>query len=150
MLLYISWIRSFSRLKFYSLKRSDSSSTVSRLPDQCTQNSVIFSLYLESTPEELVAVRDRLERDDLTVLAYRFEGDQICKAARFAAYSEALGDRFQPRTLPDSAANSEVSPFFSKHVPYPHSVVTQHLIDDEGQPTIAARDEMLEFFRMRL
>ena len=33
---------------------------------------------------------------------------------------------------------------------YPHSVVTQHLIDEAGQPTIAARDEILAFFARRL
>src|SRR3954470_19413541 len=40
-------------------------------------------------PEELAAVKARLERDDLTVLAYRFEGDRFCQAQRFAAFSEA-------------------------------------------------------------
>jgi hypothetical protein len=35
-------------------------------------------------------------------------------------------------------------------VNYPHSVVTQHLIDAAGQPTIAARDEILAFFAQRL
>ena len=105
---------------------------------------------VESPPEELTAVRKRLERDDLTVLAYRFEGDQICRAARFAAYSEALGDRFVPNTLPDSAANGDVAPFFATHVPFPHSVVTQHLIDGAGEPTMTARDEILAFFKQRL
>ncbi|AXK41311.1 dienelactone hydrolase family protein [Erythrobacter aureus] len=105
---------------------------------------------VESSPEELRAVRERLEKDDLTVRAYRFEGDQICRAARFAAYADALGDRFVPTTLPDSAANTNVSPFFEAHVPYPHSVVTQHLIDGAGEPTVKARDEILEFFRHRL
>ena len=105
---------------------------------------------LESSAEELAEVRARMERDNLTVLAYRFEGDQICRAARFAAYAEALGDRFVSRTLPDSAANTEVAPFFSAVVPYPHSVVTQHLIDSEGEPTIQARNEILAFFGDRL
>lgn len=105
---------------------------------------------VESPAEELAAVRDRLEREDLTVLAYRFEGDQICRSARFATYAEALGDRFLSRTLPDSAANGDVAPFFSAHVPYPHSVVTQHLIDGAEEPTVAARDEILDFFRSRL
>jgi dienelactone hydrolase len=105
---------------------------------------------LEIAPEELTAVRERLDREDLTVLAYRFAGDKICRAERFAAYAAALGDRFVARTLPDSAANTDVAPFFAKHVPYPHSVVTQHLIDAAGEPTLAARDEILEFFRMRL
>jgi len=105
---------------------------------------------LESPPEELAAVRERLEREDLTVLAYRFEGDQICKAQRFAAYAEALGERFVARTLPDSAANTDVSPFFKRHVPFPHSVVTQHLIDGDGEPTVQAREEIIAFFRSRL
>jgi dienelactone hydrolase len=105
---------------------------------------------LEIAPDEIAQVRDRLERENLTVLAYRFKGDQVCRAERFAAYAAALGERFAARELPDSAANTEVAPFFARHVPYPHSVVTQHLIDAAGQPTIAARDEILDFFRMRL
>jgi len=105
---------------------------------------------LDIAPEELAAVRQRLERDDLTVMAYRFAGDQICRAERFAALSEALGERFIGRVLPDSAANPEAPPFFQRYVPYPHSVVTAHLIDAAGQPTIAARDEILAFFASRL
>jgi dienelactone hydrolase len=105
---------------------------------------------LEIAPDELQAVRDRLERDDLTVLAYRFAGDRFCTAERFAAYSRALGDRFEPRVLPDAAANPQAPPFFEKVVGCPHSVVTAHLIDEAGQPTIAARDEILSFFARRL
>jgi dienelactone hydrolase len=105
---------------------------------------------IEIAPEEVKAVRERLEREDLTVMAYRFEGDRFCTAQRFAAYAEALGERFIGRVLPDSAANTDVAPFFARYVTTPHSVVTQHLIDEAGQPTIAARDEMLAFFAMRL
>ena len=105
---------------------------------------------IEISPDEIKAVRERLERDNLTVLAYRFEGDKFCKAERFAAYTAALGDRFVGRVLPDSAANTDVSPFFAQHVATPHSVVTAHLIDEAGQPTMAARDEILSFFAQRL
>lgn len=105
---------------------------------------------VESPPEELAAVRARLERDDLTVLAYRFAGDRFCQAQRFAAYAEALGPRFVGRVLPDSAANREAPPFFRQFVTTPHSVVTVHLIDEAGQPTLEARDEMLAFFARRL
>src|SRR5271170_1275646 len=94
---------------------------------------------LEIAPDEIAAVRERLEQEDLTVMAYRFQGDQVCRAQRFAAYSDALGDRFIPRVLPDSAANRDTAPFFEKVVASPHSVVTAHLIDEAGQPTIAAR-----------
>jgi len=100
--------------------------------------------------DELLAVRQRLERDDLTVLAYRFEGDKFCRAERFAAFAEALGERFVSRVLPDSAANPDTAPFFQRFVTSPHSVVTAHLIDEAGQPTTKARDEILAFFASKL
>jgi dienelactone hydrolase len=105
---------------------------------------------LEIAPDELAAVKARLERDQLTVMAYRFKGDRFCRAQRFAAYSQALGDRFTGRVLPDSAANPDTAPFFEHVVASPHSVLTAHLIDEQGQPTIAARDEVLAFFARRL
>jgi len=100
--------------------------------------------------EELGVVRRRLEREDLTVLAYRFQGDKWCRAERFAAFAEALGDRFVGRELPDSAANPRPPAFYRHAVASPHSVVTAHLIDEAGQPTLAARDEILAFFATRL
>jgi dienelactone hydrolase len=105
---------------------------------------------LEIAPPELRAVRARLDRDDLTVLAYRFEGDRFCTAQRFAAYADALGDRLEARVLPDSAANPAPPPFFEHAVATPHSVVTAHLIDEAGQPTVAARDEIIAFFKSRI
>jgi dienelactone hydrolase len=95
-------------------------------------------------PDELAAVKARMQREDLHVLAYRFEGDAFCRRQRFDAYREALGDRFLERVLPDSAANPDAP------MKNPHSVVTLHLIDREGEPTRRARDEILEFFRTRL
>jgi dienelactone hydrolase len=106
---------------------------------------------LEIAPEDLATVRQRLDRDNLTVMAYRFAGDKFCKAERFAAYEAALGDRFVARVLPDTAAQRDsLPPFFEHVVASPHSVVTAHLIDEAGQPTIAARDEILAFFALRL
>ena len=95
-------------------------------------------------PAELAQVKARMEREDLTVLAYRFAGDLFCRAERFAAYEAALGDRFVGRVLPDSAANPDAT------MKNPHSVVTAHLIDREGEPTRQALDEILGFFRARL
>lgn len=105
---------------------------------------------VESSAEELAAVRQRLERDDLTVLAYRFEGDRHCRAERFAAYRAALGPRFIGKALPDSAAHPDPPPFFKQVVASPHSVLTAHLIDADGEPTLQARDEVLAFLRQRL
>ena len=95
-------------------------------------------------PDELATVKARMEREDLTVLAYRFRGDAFCRAERFAAYQEALGDRFVPTVLDDACANPNAP------MSNPHSVVTAHLIDRDGEPTRKAVDEILGFFRMRL
>ncbi len=105
---------------------------------------------IESDVQELAAIRTRLERDDLTVLAYRFDGDRHCRAERFAAYRAALGERFVGHVLPDTAANPDPPPFFKHIVASPHSVLTAHLIDAAGEPTLRARDEVLAFLRRRL
>lgn len=105
---------------------------------------------IDMSPDELAQVRARMDRDDLKALAYRFEGDVHCPAARFAAYREALGDRFDGRVLPDSAANPNPPPFFRDVVRVPHSVLTAHLIDAEGEPTLAARDEVIRFLKKAL
>ncbi len=105
---------------------------------------------LQIAPDELVQVRTRLEREDLTVLGYRFAGDRFCTAERFAAYAAALGGRFVAKVLPDGAANASPPPFFAQIVGCPHSVVTAHLVDAAGEPTIVARDEILAFFARRL
>jgi len=106
---------------------------------------------LEIAPADLAAVRQRLDRDDLSVRAYRFAGDRFCTAQRFAAYAEALGERFVARVLPDDAARRVgLAPFFEHVVASPHSVVTAHLVDAAGEPTRAARDEIIAFFAQRL
>ncbi|WP_370414486.1 dienelactone hydrolase family protein [Streptomyces fradiae] len=105
---------------------------------------------IELDPADARAVRDRLTRDGLTVLAYRFEGDRWCTGQRFAAYRALLGDAFDGRVLPDSAANPAPPPFFAEVVGSPHSVVTAHLVDEAGHPTLRARDEILAFLTARL
>jgi len=105
---------------------------------------------VESDADELRAVHARLERDDLSVLAYRFAGDRHCRAERFAAYASVLGSRFVGKVLPDVAANPQPTPFFKHIVACPHSVLTAHLVDEEGSPTLRARDEVIAFLRSRL
>ncbi len=93
---------------------------------------------------EITAVKQRLDADDLTVLAFRFEGDPYCQAVRFDTLARELGDRFVARVIPDSAAGA------SGWLGVPHSVVTTSLIDEAGQPTAAARDEILGILSHRL
>ena len=110
----------------------------------------ISHLLDEEDPDVVHRLTERMQREALTVRAYRFEGDRHCRAERFAAFAQALGDRFVARMLPDDAANTVTPSFYAQVVASPHSVVTAHLIDEQGQPTVAARDEILGFFAQRL
>ncbi|WP_396447936.1 dienelactone hydrolase family protein [Actinomadura sp.] len=105
---------------------------------------------LELGDADARAIRDRVARDGLTVLAYRFDGDRWCTGQRFAAYRALLGDAFDGRVLPGGAANADPPPFFRDVVGTPHSVVTAHLVDEDGHPTLRARDEILAFLTGRL
>ena len=105
---------------------------------------------LELSAADAEAVRRRLDRDDLDVLAYRFDTDRWCTAARFAAYESLLGARFDGRVLSGADANPDPPPFFRDMVETPHSVVTAHFVDEAGHPTVKARDEILAYLVRRL
>lgn len=105
---------------------------------------------LELSEADGRALRRRLDADDLRVIGYRFDTDRWCTAARFAAYAELLGDRFDGRVLPGSSANPSPPPFFADVVGTPHSVVTAHLVDEAGHPTIRARDEIVDYLTAAL
>ncbi|WP_218005674.1 dienelactone hydrolase family protein [Actinomadura hibisca] len=105
---------------------------------------------LDMSDEDARMVRERIERDGLKVLAYRFDNDRWCTGQRFAAYQALLGDAFDGRVLPGDSARLDPPPFFRDVVETPHSVVTAHLVDDEGHPTVKARDEILAFLAERL
>ncbi|MFC1401831.1 MULTISPECIES: dienelactone hydrolase family protein [Streptacidiphilus] len=105
---------------------------------------------LEIDAADAAAVSERVRRDGLTVLAYRFENDRWCTGQRFAAYRALLGDAFDGRVLPSDAANTAPPPFFRDVVGSAHSVVTAHLVDRQGHPTTRARDEIIAFLVDRL
>lgn len=105
---------------------------------------------LELSAEDADAVRERVGRDGLKVLAYRFDHDRWCTGQRFAAYRALLGDAFDGRVLSGDAANGSPPPFFRDVVGTPHSVTTAHLVDEEGHPTLEARDEIITFLTTRL
>lgn len=105
---------------------------------------------LEMSEEDARAIQDRVARDGLKVLAYRFDDDRWCTGQRFAAYRALLGDAFDGRVLPGDSAHTNPPPFFRDVVDSPHSVVTAHLVDEDGHPTLKARDEILAFLTERL
>ena len=105
---------------------------------------------LELSADDAAAVKERVDRDGLKVLAYRFDNDRWCTGQRFAAYRALLGDAFDGRVLPGDAANGNPPPFFRDVVGTPHSVTTAHLVDEDGHPTLEARDEIIAFLTARL
>lgn len=98
---------------------------------------------IDLNDEELARVKTRCAAG-LQVMGLRFEGDRMAPKERFAFLSEQLGDAFLAIELPDSAANPDA------YMPAPHSVLTEHLIDEPGQPTYDAREQVLDFFVTKL
>ena len=97
---------------------------------------------------DLGIVRRRVEAEALQVHGYRFAGDTLCRAERFATLQDALGAGFKPHVLADASGNPD-SPMARSKKP-PHSVFTGDLIDAPGQPTREAVNEVIAFFRSRL
>ncbi|WP_328383659.1 dienelactone hydrolase family protein [Streptomyces sp. NBC_00400] len=98
---------------------------------------------IDISAEDLAAVRGRCERADLRVMGLRFRSDRLVPGDRFAFLRRELGAAFTAVELDDDAANPDA-------VLPPHSVLTEHLIDEPGQPTRAALDDVLDLFRTRL
>jgi dienelactone hydrolase len=98
---------------------------------------------IDISPEDLAVVKGRCAAEGLTVLGMRFKSDAFVPQGRFDFLREQLGDAFVAIELEDEDANPD-SPM------KPHSVVTEHLIDEEGQATRAALDAVLDLFRTRL
>jgi dienelactone hydrolase len=98
---------------------------------------------IDISPADLDVVKTRCAAEGLQVIGLRFKSDSVVPADRFAFLKEQLGDAFIAVELEDDAANPEAAM-------KPHSVLTEHLIDEPGQPTRAALDQVLELFRTKL
>jgi dienelactone hydrolase len=72
-----------------------------------------------------------------SMLAFRFAGDRLCTAKKFAALASAFNDgeeRIRLVTLPGPG----------------HSVLTLDFVDEQGHPTREALEAVLEYFGRRL
>ncbi|MCU1498218.1 MAG: dienelactone hydrolase family protein [Acidimicrobiales bacterium] len=98
---------------------------------------------IDISAADLAKVKDRCANQGLEVLGLRFKSDRLVPAERFAFLREELGHAFTAVELDDDAANPDATM-------KPHSVLTEHLVDEPGQPTRAALDAVLELFRTRL
>jgi hypothetical protein len=94
--------------------------------------------------QDLLTVKARTEDEDLCVLGLRFTGDRMVPAERFATLRRELGDRFVGVEIDSSPGN----PWGHRRLA--HSVLTEDLVDEPGQPTHDALEQVLGFFRERL
>ena len=98
---------------------------------------------LDATADEIACARKRFSEEDLSLLALRFKSDRLVSDARFDAYREAFGDRFESIELEDEDARQGTGM-------NPHSVLTVHLRDDDPDgATRRAEARVIEFFRQR-
>jgi dienelactone hydrolase len=105
------------------------------------------SAGLDISPRDLKRVKERVTAEALMVRGYRFKGDRLCKPERFATLRGALGSGFIGTEIPDNAGNPKG--LKAKGRP-PHSVFTADLIDEAGQPTRDAVNEIVAFFKHTL
>jgi dienelactone hydrolase len=96
---------------------------------------------IDASPQDIACVRERFQRDDLTVLGLRYRSDKLVPDARFARYRKELGDRFEAIELDDADAKQGTG--FD-----PHSVLTIHL--PESGPGKDAETSTIAFFKKRL
>ena len=88
---------------------------------------------------------DAIKVRQVPVRVYRFEGDTVSPCERMVGLAKAFGEVAKGGCLPDSAANPAYT-----HKPHHHSVVTNHLIEAPGEPTLFVRNEIIAFFKWRL
>jgi dienelactone hydrolase len=99
---------------------------------------------VDTCDADLAVVKGRCDAEGLRVLGLRFDGDPFVPRERFAFLKERLGDGFVAVELRQEDGHPEGQ--LGKH----HSVLTGDLIDEPGEPTHAALDQVLELFRSRL
>jgi len=93
---------------------------------------------------DLLTVVERTHHDDLCVLGLRFSEDRLAPAERFASLKRHLGERFIAVEIDSSKGN----PW--GHRSAAHSVLTEDLVDEPGQPTHDALVKVLDFLDERL
>ncbi len=98
---------------------------------------------LHLSDADLAVVKQRVAAG-CPVIGMRFTGDPLVPKERFDRLREELGDGFEAIEIDSSKGNPYGLPRDA------HSVVTTHLVDEEGHPTRRALDRVLGFFKERL
>jgi len=95
------------------------------------------------SPEELTVIKERVN-SGVCVLGMRFTHDPLCPGDRFETLRRELGDGFVGVEIDSSRGNAHGFPRDA------HSVLTEHLVDEPGNPTHDALHQVLDLFRDKL
>jgi dienelactone hydrolase len=98
---------------------------------------------LNLSDDDLARVKERAAAGQC-VLGLRFTNDPAVAPERFARLREELGDRFLSVEIDSSPGNQWGFPKSA------HSVLTEHLVDEPGNPTRDALERVLQFFADQL
>jgi dienelactone hydrolase len=96
---------------------------------------------IDASPAEIKCARDRMEKEDLSMIGLRFFGDTFVPDERFDTYKREFGDRFEAIEL--AAKDAKPGPGQA------HSVLTIGLKDEAGEPTKLAEERVIAFFKQR-
>ncbi|MGO9950158.1 MAG: dienelactone hydrolase family protein [Steroidobacteraceae bacterium] len=98
---------------------------------------------LHVAPQEIQAAHEKIDGEGARILALRFIQDPMCPKERFERLRSEFGAAFEAIEIDEKHANPRG--------PKPaHSVLTNHLIDEAGQPTREALDRTLAFLKEQL
>jgi dienelactone hydrolase len=98
---------------------------------------------IDISDADLATVTARCANEDLQVLGLRFKSDRFVPPERFQFLRDQLGDAFIAVELEDADANPDAG------MP-PHSVLTEHLVDEPGTKTRQTLDQVLDLFKTKL
>jgi dienelactone hydrolase len=98
---------------------------------------------LNLSDADLARVKQRADAGQC-VLGLRFTGDPAVPAARFERLRQELGEHFIAVEIDSSKGNQWGFPKGA------HSVLTEHLVDEPGNPTHDALHQVLDFFAKNL
>jgi dienelactone hydrolase len=87
-----------------------------------------------------LAVVEQRAQQGACVLGLRFTKDMAVPGARFDTLRRVLGDRFIAVEIDSSKGNAHGFPRGA------HSVLTEHFVDEPGNPTVDALERVLQFF----
>jgi dienelactone hydrolase len=98
---------------------------------------------LHASAQEIQAAHEKIDNQGARILALRFIQDPMCPGERFARLRTEFGAALETIEIDEKYAGSD----FPKPA---HSVLTNHLIDEAGEPTREALDRTLAFLREQL